>query len=255
MEALSFRYKVTLMKTIALALLSALFLSVLSLSLLACSNPQPGPDKTAAGLLLGAGWGAGAGAVVGNQLGYSGEGVAVGAGFGAVQGAVAGVGYDMSESSQLRQEKTLASLRFQTLANERRLSEIQGKLDEEIIAASRNGAGIYQVFFDSDHTNLRSGAIANLESIADTLQRNPSAARISVEGHTDDTGNPEYNERLAESRARTVASYLMARGISADQITVRSYGAKRPIASNTTETGRQLNRRVDVSIAGSTPTL
>ena len=52
-------------------------------TLLACSNPQPGPDKTIAGALLGAGWGAGAGAVVGNQVSTPGKGTAVGAGFGA----------------------------------------------------------------------------------------------------------------------------------------------------------------------------
>ena len=69
------------------------FIAVLFIS--GCSNPQPGPDKTAAGAVLGAGWGAGAGAVIGNQVNYGGEGAAIGAGFGFVQGGLEGAGYDL----------------------------------------------------------------------------------------------------------------------------------------------------------------
>ena len=107
---------------------------------------------------------------------------------------------------------------------------------------------IYQVYFDPDQTNLRSGAIANLEIVGESIKRNSGIFAITVVGHADDGGSPQYNERLAEARARTVASYLGARGISMDQITVRSFGSKRPLASNTSETGRQLNRRVDVIV-------
>ena len=62
--------------------LSALGACILSVG---CATPQPGPDKTIAGALLGAGWGAGAGAVVGNQIDASGGGIAVGAGLGAAE--------------------------------------------------------------------------------------------------------------------------------------------------------------------------
>ena len=209
-----------------------------------CHNPQPGPDKTVAGAVLGAGWGAGSGAVIGHQLDYTGQGAAVGAGFGAVAGAISGAGYDLTESTQLHQEKQLASLRVQNQANSQALARLQDRLDRAI-AADMNG-GIYQVFFDPDATNLRAGAVANLEIIAETIKQSTHAYVVNVVGHADDAGTPEYNDRLAEARARTVSAYLSERGISLGQIKVGSFGSKRPLATNTTDTGRQLNRRVDV---------
>jgi len=223
-------------------------LLIISSLLLACS-PVEGPDKTIAGTVLGAGWGAGAGAVVGNQIEGSpvGEGAAIGAGFGAVSGAMAGLAYDSIEDAEIEEEKELASLKIQNTANAHQLARIQMKLDDAL--ATDLNAGVYQVFFDVDSTNLRSGAIANLEVIADSLKSRTHGYFINVIGHTDDSGDVQYNERIAESRARGVSSYLSARGVSADQIKVSSFGAKRPIASNTTEAGRQLNRRVDVYIS------
>ena len=219
----------------------------LSLSLItACSNPQPGPDKTLAGAVLGAGWGAGAGAVVGNQVDYSGEGIAVGAGFGAVSGAISGMGYDLNEGGQLKLKRELKTLKVQNAANANELKDLQARMDNSFTADL--AGGFYQVFFDADSTTLRTGAVANLEAIADSLRSSPIARTINVVGHTDDSGAPEYNARLAEARARTVASYFAMRGLSVDQISVSSFGATRPIASNASEAGRQLNRRVDVLV-------
>ena len=221
---------------------------ILAICLLAaCSNPQPGPDKTLAGAVLGAGWGAGAGAVVGNQISYQGEGAAIGAGFGAVQGALSGINYDLNESTQLRQEHELASLKIQNMANTRELSNLQGTLDNAV--ASRGSGMIYQTYFDPDATNLRAGAIANLEQIAESLKADPHANMINVDGHADDAGSPEYNQRLSEARSRAVSAYLMARGLSTNHIRVQSFGSTRPVASNTTPVGRQLNRRVDIYVA------
>jgi outer membrane protein OmpA-like peptidoglycan-associated protein len=217
----------------------ALFLS-------ACATPQPGPDKTIAGAILGAGWGAGAGAVVGNQVSSSGQGVAVGAGFGLIGGALSGASYDSIEATQVKQEEILASLKLQNLANQKELEFIQGKLDNAL--ASDLGGAFYQVFFDADATSLRSGAIAQLELIAQTLRSSPSLGKVNVVGHSDDEGTPDYNARLSEARARTVTSYLAGQGIALDQIVVSSYGSQRPVASNTNDAGRQLNRRVDVYI-------
>jgi outer membrane protein OmpA-like peptidoglycan-associated protein len=220
--------------------------ALLLVSSFGCSNPQPGPDKTVAGAVLGAGWGAGAGAVVGNQVGNTGEGVAVGAGFGAIAGALSGAGYDLSEGTQLNQERQLASLKIQNIATQRELEAVQGRLDEAVISDPMGG--VYQVFFDENATSLRAGAVANLEVIAESLKGSPRAYVINVVGHTDDAGTPEYNERLAESRARTVSAYLGSRGISMDQIKVTNHGSTRPIATNGNGVGRQLNRRVDIYI-------
>lgn len=209
-------------------------------------GPRPGPDKTIGGAVLGAGWGAGAGALVGHQVSYAGEGAAVGAGLGLVGGALQGAGFDAVEDTQLHHEEQLASLRIQNMANSRQLAQMQRNLDDAI--TTPGARSIYQVYFDSDASNLRAGAVANLEVIAESLRTDPSALKIFVVGHADDAGIPEYNQRIAEARARTVAAYLGQRGISSSQIVTEARGSMQPIASNTTPEGRQLNRRVDVFI-------
>jgi outer membrane protein OmpA-like peptidoglycan-associated protein len=229
-----------------LSLRATVSISVLGLLFIGCSNPQPGPDKTAAGMVLGAGWGAGSGVIIGHQLDVPGEGAAIGAGFGAVHGAITGAGYDLAEGAILKEKRELASLKVQNLANTRELAQIQAKLDDA--AVSDVGGGVYQVFFDLDATSLKAGSVANVQTIAESLKRNPAAYKINVVGHADDSGNPEYNERLAESRARTVSALLGSHGVSMDQIAVASFGSKRPLVTNTTAEGRQLNRRVDIFI-------
>ncbi len=219
--------------------------SVLALALISC-GPTEGPDKTLAGSVLGAGWGAGAGAIVGNQVGNTGEGAGIGAGFGFVSGAMAGGQMDVYEDELLQNENELEALRVQNTSNSQQLARLQSKLDETVSGSAFGG--FYQVFFDADSTNLRAGTVANLEAIGDAIKSSPYALKINVIGHTDDAGTPEYNQSLAESRARAVSSYLALRGISSDQIIVKNYGALRPIASNATEVGRQLNRRVDVFV-------
>ena len=216
-------------------------------ALAGCTSPNTSPDQTVTGTILGAGWGAGAGAVVGNQVSAPGEGAGIGAGFGAVAGMMAGYANDETEDTHAMLEKQLASLKIQSLNNQRQLQDMQTSLDNAQGASALGGT--YQVFFDDDASSLRSGAIANLEAVADSLRTNPIAVKIKVAGHSDDAGTPDYNMRLAEARARTVASYLAARGISSDQIVVESFGSTRPLATNSTPEGRQLNRRVDVFIS------
>ena len=221
-------------------------LVVLLCSFAACSNPQAGPDKSIAGALLGAGWGAGAGAVVGNQVSTPGKGVAVGSGFGAAAGILMGMGYDLEEGVQLEQNRQLAALRVQAVANHNALTKLQNKLDSSLCADPIGG--VHTVFFDEDQTNLRLGAVSNLEAVAEALKASPRYKRVLVTGHTDDTGRPDYNEKLAQARANSVSAYLAARGISTDQIKIESYSASRPVATNRTAAGRQLNRRAEVSL-------
>ena len=212
-----------------------------------CSNPQPGPDKSVAGTVLGAGWGTAVGAVIGNQVSTQPAGMAVGAGLGAIEGLISGVSYDLTESALIDQERALDALKIQALATQRELQDLQGTLDRAT-PTTLNG-GVYQVLFDSDVTSIRSGALADLEVLSEAIKRDPGAVQIHVVGHSDDEGSTDYNQKLADSRARAVTAYLTARGISADQIKSESFGSQRPVASNTTAEGRQLNRRVDVWVS------
>lgn len=72
--------------------------------------------------------------------------------------------------------------------------------------------------------------------------------RIRIEGHTDNTGNPDTNRELSLNRANAVRSALLAAGIADVRVTTRGYGSTQPTASNDTEEGRQRNRRIDVAI-------
>lgn len=226
--------------------LVVLILLSLSFTTVGCS-PVSGPDKSAAGLLLGGGWGAGAGAVIGNQVATSGEGIPVGAGFGAAAGLLHGIGYDLEEGNQLRLHRQLASLNVQATANQRYLEKLQGTLDNTM--GRDPVGGVYQVFFDEDQTNLRYGAMSNLEALAESIKATSFMRTVHVSGHTDDTGNTKYNESLADARAKNVAAYLASRGIPVVQVESKGYGASKPIATNATSAGRQMNRRVDVYIS------
>lgn len=232
------------MDSVSRSISLTLFLFTVLLS--GCATPNPGPDKAIGGAILGAGWGAGAGAVVGNQVGSPAGGAAVGAGLGAGAGMLEGMGYDIAEGELLQQERQLASLKIQNLTNTRQLEQLQGKLDRALM--SDFTGGVYQVFFDGEASNMRAGTLANLEVLAESIKSSPHAARVVIVGHSDDAGTSEYNDRLAEARARAVSAYLGSRGVSMGQITVRSFGSKRPLVSNSTPEGRQLNRRVDVYI-------
>ncbi|MBX7137006.1 MAG: OmpA family protein [Oligoflexia bacterium] len=223
----------------------------ITLALSSCGATS-GPDKTAAGTVLGAGWGAGTGAIVGNQIGHPGQGAGVGAGFGALAGAIEGGTFDTLESDILDQEQQLASLKVQNAANAQSIADLQRRLDQSI--NTDLAGGISQVFFDADSSTVKAGAVANLEIIAEAIKSSPRAGTIHVVGHADDAGTPEYNSRLAEARARAVSGYLGARGVSMSQIVVSSFGSTRPLASNATPVGRQLNRRVDIFVGRNAPT-
>lgn len=212
----------------------------------ASCGPTAGPDKSVGGAVVGAAWGAGAGAVVGNQIGNRGDGALVGAGLGLVDGAATGLGLDASEEELLDQRQVLQDLQVQSAINERQLKRIQSKLD--FPPAGVGAPQVYQLFFDQDGTNLKSGSVALIEEIARSIRANPYVRSIVVSGHSDDEGTKEYNDRLASSRARAVMGYLGQHGVALDIIRIEEHGSERPLVSNITAEGRQLNRRVDIVV-------
>jgi outer membrane protein OmpA-like peptidoglycan-associated protein len=72
--------------------------------------------------------------------------------------------------------------------------------------------------------------------------------RLAIAGHTDDTGSEVYNQRLSEGRAAAVESYLLAEQVVPQRLSSVGYGELRPVASNATDYGRTLNRRVEITI-------
>ncbi|MDZ7760709.1 MAG: OmpA family protein [Desulfovermiculus sp.] len=101
-----------------------------------------------------------------------------------------------------------------------------------------------KILFDFDKAVVKDTYHGELQRIADYLERN-SGTDIVIEGHTDSVGPAEYNMRLSEKRAANVKAYLVDKlGIDADRLTAEGYGESRPVADNSTEEGRQKNRRV-----------
>lgn len=88
---------------------------------------------------------------------------------------------------------------------------------------------------------------ADLETATAFIKKYP-AFKVSVEGHTDNTGKPEYNQRLSEARASFVKDRIVSRGIDASKIRTSGFGETKPVADNSTPEGRTQNRRVDVLI-------
>ncbi|MEM9928721.1 MAG: OmpA family protein [Bacteroidota bacterium] len=104
-----------------------------------------------------------------------------------------------------------------------------------------------QIRFDARQDKITPESITSLNDIYDILITNPGF-RLIIEGHTDNTGTEENNQRLSELRALACRGYLISKGIDADRIKVIGRGATRPRADNNTLVGRELNRRVEFSL-------
>lgn len=225
------------------SILKVFFLPLL-LPLAGC-YPTPGPDKSASGALLGAAWGAGTGAIIGNQVGGMGTGALIGMGFGAGAGLLTGIGLDTAEGEELAQQRELDAVRLEVQANRHNLAMLQNQFDNygKVPAATPSSLDI---FFDPDRASLRLGSAAELERFAKAVKYDSRLREIQIHGHSDDTGNADRNQKLSEARARTVQTFLAEHGISLDTIKVVPHSASQPLAANDSEAGRQLNRRVEV---------
>jgi len=111
------------------------------------------------------------------------------------------------------------------------------------------------VLFDFDQATLRPEGRERLSKIAGiVIGAGAGPWSFTIEGHTDNVGTAEYNQRLSEQRAETVTHYLTAAGVPRTSIAeVRGLGESQPIASNETSQGRQRNRRVEILIQAAEP--
>jgi len=103
------------------------------------------------------------------------------------------------------------------------------------------------VFFDFDKFNLRSESFVELDRVVQLLKENPGI-EIEMSAHTDSKGADDYNYRLSDDRARSVREYIVSKGIDEKRIVSQGYGETKPVSTNETDEGRQLNRRVEFKI-------
>lgn len=103
------------------------------------------------------------------------------------------------------------------------------------------------VFFDFDKYDLRNESFVELDRVVQLLKENP-AIEIEMSAHTDSKGSDVYNLKLSDGRAKSVREYIISKGVAENRIVSQGYGEGKPVATNETEEGRQLNRRVEFKI-------
>ena len=192
------------------------------------TNDPNDPNRTRTGALIGAGIGAVAGLLTGDDAVERRQRALVGAGVGAIAGGGIGAYQDRQEAA-LRRE-----------------------LEGSGVDVVRQGDNITlnmpgNITFAFDSSNLQSQFYPVLNNVADTLNEYNQTV-IEVAGHTDSVGDASYNQTLSVQRAQSVASYLTGRGVMQQRMIVTGAGETRPIASNDTEAGRAQNRRVEITI-------
>jgi len=183
-------------------------------------------SKSQKGTYIGAAGGAAAGAAVAKAAGNT----AMGAILGAVVGGAAGYGIGRYMDKQAEELKR----------------------DLEGAEITRVGEGIKITFRDGIQFALNSSALTdadktNINDLAKTLNKYADT-KILIEGHTDSTGKHDYNMTLSNKRAEAVSDYLETLGVAGSRIETKGYGPDQPVADNTTDYGRQQNRRVEVAI-------
>ena len=174
--------------------------------------------------------GAGVGGAIGGAIGHRSDNTVVGAIIGATVGGAAGalIGREMDKQAE------------------------ELKRDLEGATVERVGEGILITFqsglvFDTDSYELRDATKTNLTDLSETLKKYDDT-NILIEGHTDNTGENTYNQKLSENRADAVENFLVTQGIANSRVTTKGYGESQPLDSNESEAGRQQNRRVEVAI-------
>ena len=107
------------------------------------------------------------------------------------------------------------------------------------------GGETLALYFDVDKASLSRKAYKQLEIVAKMLTAS-SEKKLTLSGHTDDSGPDDYNDSLSFRRAESVRDYLIERGVEESQVEILAYGETKPRRKNDTEQGRQANRRTEI---------
>jgi outer membrane protein OmpA-like peptidoglycan-associated protein len=199
---------------------------VLLTALLAGVHESCGLSKTVQGTAIGAAAGGAVGAVIGKQTGNTAAGAIIGAAVGGAAGAY--IGNYMDKQAE-EMQRDLEGARIE-------------RVGEGIMITFDSG-----ILFDFDKSSLKAEARTNLDKLAVILNKYADTDLL-VDGHTDSKGSDNYNLTLSQERAQAVANYLANLQVASTRMTLHGYGESRPIATNDTEEGRALNRRVEVGI-------
>ncbi len=179
--------------------------------------------------------GGGVGALVG-AMAYS-KNRTAGAVIGAVGGGLAGGAVGNYMDSQKRDlEKNLAK---EIQAGQARVET----LPNHVVRITMTS----QTAFDTNSADIKPGFDTTMDKLADVVVRYAKTT-LTIVGHTDNVGSNEYNQKLSERRAHAVAQYFESKRVNPVRLAVSGKGETAPIASNTSESGRQANRRVEIYV-------
>ena len=176
---------------------------------------------------------------------------------GAVSGAVAGL--ITGDSSMERKKRALVGAGLGALTGaavgsymDRQEARLRAELERTGVSVTRIGDNITlnmpgNITFATDSADLNAGFFEVLNSVSLVVNEFEQTV-IEVAGHTDSTGSDAYNQQLSERRAAAVASYLGTRNVRRDRVIELGMGEARPVATNDTADGRQVNRRVELTL-------
>ncbi len=133
-----------------------------------------------------------------------------------------------------------------TLKDEKSKEPFHVKIVLQKIAVGRKST-LQNIFFDTNKYELLPESRIELHEIIAFLADNPRVA-IEIQGFTDDTGTENLNQILSENRAKSVYNYLISHGVKSNRLSYRGYGSSNPVADNTTEEGKRMNRRTQFQI-------
>jgi len=124
-------------------------------------------------------------------------------------------------------------------------------LKDILLKPIREGESIVlkNIFFETDSSRLLPESEAELNSLL-ALMTNNAGLQIEISGHTDNSGGEVYNQELSERRAQSVYNYLIEKGIAPQRLSYKGFGASKPIAENSTQEGKALNRRTEFRVVG-----
>lgn len=156
-----------------------------------------------------------------------------------------------AEERRMLAEQRAEELEQQTEQMREEAQRLQQQLSDLEAQATERGLVLTlgsDVLFDFDQSDVKSGAERTISRIAEFLNEYQER-QVLIEGFTDSTGSRDYNLALSERRAESVRSALVDRDVEPARIQITGYGPDHPVASNDSDAGRQLNRRVEVIIS------
>ncbi len=210
---------------------SVIALIGMTLVMAGCADMSPTQQGTATG----AGIGATLGALIGSSTGGGGGGRAAG---GAVLGGAAGAAIGNIWSNRMENQKR--AMEQATQGTGIQVSQTaDNRLKMEIPS---------DISFDVNRSDIQPNFRPILDRFASTLFENP-ATRITIIGHTDNTGSDAINNPLSLDRASRTRDYLSSRGVARERFSVEGRGEHEPVASNENSNGRARNRRVEIFVA------